>query len=134
MLLFLLLLRSEGRQHNYDSPEYAAEEHSSRNNNSIYKIRTKAIFTSSSSVPPFFTCRCVSVSVSVSGPLQRFILSSGNCALQHQCMQLLQNCVAVVDLDALVQKREGERGISEFFLHIHPFSLLSAREVPIFSP
>jgi hypothetical protein len=46
----------------------------------------------------------------------------------------LPNCVAVVDLDALVQKREEERGISEFFLHILPFSLLSAWEIPIFYP
>jgi hypothetical protein len=140
MLLFLLLLRSEGRQHNYDSPEYAAEENSSRNNNSIHKIRTKTIFTSSSSVPACFTCRCVSRSLSlslclcVSVPLPRFVLSSGNCVLQHQCMQVLPNCVAAVDFDALVQKREEERGISEFFLHILPFSLLSAREIPTFSP
>jgi hypothetical protein len=40
----------------------------------------------------------------------------------------LPNCVAAVDLDALVQKREEERGISEFFLHILQFSLLCARE------
>jgi hypothetical protein len=49
-------------------------------------------------------------------------------------MQLLPNCVAAVELDALVQKREEERGISEFFLHILPFSLLSAWEIPIFYP
>jgi hypothetical protein len=144
MLLLLLLLRSEGRQHNYDSPEYAAEEHSSPNNNSIYKIRTKTSFTSYSSVPPCFTCRCVSVSVSrslslclcvfVSVPLPRFVLlSSGNCVL-HQCMQLLRNCVAAVYLMLLSRKeKRREESPNSFFIFFH-FPLLSAREIPIFSP
>jgi len=149
MLSFLLLLRSEGRQHNYDSPEYAAEETSSRNNNSIHKIRTKTIFTSP---------RLFHMPVRLSLPLSLSLcLFRGSFSLQEivyyntsacKCYQIVSRLLILMPLSRKEKRREESPNSFFIFFHflfyprgrfrsslldILQFSLLSASDILLFS-